>query len=242
MDLGFDTIGNATLLCYERGKPILATDPWSTGTPYFGSWSLSHEVPPEQQAAVRDALFVWISHGHPDHLSIDSLRPLKGKQLLLADHVGGRIHHELGRLGYRVTVLRDRVWTRLSNRIRVQTIADYNQDSILLVDLDGTLIVNLNDACECGWGPHRASSGLAVGTSSPSARCIASGGRTACGPRRTVRTCATTTSASTDNPASCCRHSFATTAHATSSMRYGYGRCSQMSVTRASSATTGARS
>ena len=154
MDLGFDTIGNATLLCYERGRPILATDPWTTGTPYFGSWSLSHEIPLEQQAAVRDALFVWISHGHPDHLSIDSLRPLKGKQLLLADHVGGRIHHELRRLGYRVTVLRDHVWTRLSNRIRVQTIADYNQDSILLVDLDGTLIVNLNDACECGWGPH----------------------------------------------------------------------------------------
>lgn len=35
MDLGFDTIGNATLICYDRG-PVLVTDPWVRGSAYFG--------------------------------------------------------------------------------------------------------------------------------------------------------------------------------------------------------------
>lgn len=154
LDLGFDTIGNATLICYDRGRPLLATDPWTTGSPYFGSWTLSHEVPDEQATAIVAAQYVWLSHGHPDHLSIATLRTLRGAQILLANHVGGRIRDELRRLRYRVTVLPDRTWVSLSDRIRVQTIADYNQDSILLLDLGGVLVVNLNDACEYGWGPH----------------------------------------------------------------------------------------
>ena len=45
MDVGLDTVGNATLICYDRGVPILVTDPWIVGSAYFGSWGLSHEVP-----------------------------------------------------------------------------------------------------------------------------------------------------------------------------------------------------
>jgi len=50
MQLGFETIGNATLIAFE-GRPVLATDPWIAGAPYFGSWGLSHAIPPEQMAA-----------------------------------------------------------------------------------------------------------------------------------------------------------------------------------------------
>lgn len=46
IELGFDTIGNATVIAYDQG-PILATDPWIGGAPYFGSWALAHEIPTE---------------------------------------------------------------------------------------------------------------------------------------------------------------------------------------------------
>ena len=62
MELGFETIGNATLIAFDHG-PVLATDPWIAGGAYFGSWGLSHEVPPEQMAAIRSAQYVWFSHG-----------------------------------------------------------------------------------------------------------------------------------------------------------------------------------
>jgi len=47
LDLGFDTIGNATLIAYDDG-PVLATDPWLAGDAYFGSWRLTHAIPDEQ--------------------------------------------------------------------------------------------------------------------------------------------------------------------------------------------------
>ncbi len=53
MELGFDTIGNATLVVHDDG-PLLVTDPWVRGGAYFGSWGLSHEIPAEQLAASRE--------------------------------------------------------------------------------------------------------------------------------------------------------------------------------------------
>ena len=69
MELGFETIGNATLICHDNG-PVLVTDPWTDGDAYFGSWTLSHEIPDEQRQSILDCPYVWLSHGHPDHLSM----------------------------------------------------------------------------------------------------------------------------------------------------------------------------
>jgi L-ascorbate metabolism protein UlaG (beta-lactamase superfamily) len=150
MDLAFETIGNATVICYDQ-QPILATDPWILGNAYFGSWTLTHEIPQEQMAAVKQCKYIWISHGHPDHLSLESLVQLKDKTILVPDHVGGRIATDLKYLGYKVVILEDRVWTCLSERIHVLSIADYNQDGLLLIDIGGILLVNLNDGGARGW-------------------------------------------------------------------------------------------
>ena len=43
------TIGNATLIAYDNNLPVLTTDPWfgDEDDAYFGSWTLSHEIPIE---------------------------------------------------------------------------------------------------------------------------------------------------------------------------------------------------
>ena len=151
MELGFDTIGNAIIVAYDK-KPILVTDPWFEGEAYFGSWTQSHEIPLEQLEAIKAAEYVWISHGHPDHLSVASLNLLKGSTILLANHAGGRIASSLRRLGFRVLVLQDRVWTNLSERVNIVTVPDYNQDSLLMIDVGGKLLVDLNDMTAKGWG------------------------------------------------------------------------------------------
>jgi len=150
MDLGFETVGNATLVCHDK-RPILVTDPWVVGTAYFGSWGRSHEIPIETLETIRNCEFVWLSHGHPDHLSPRSLELLQDKKFLLPDHVGGRIFDGLKARGFNVTVMTDRRWYPISDRIRILSIADYNQDAILLVDLGGNLIADLNDASDRGW-------------------------------------------------------------------------------------------
>jgi hypothetical protein len=152
MDLGFETIGNATLVAHDGG-PVLTTDPWITGGAYFGSWARSHVIPDEQRAAIAACPYVWISHGHPDHLSVESLEQLRNATVLLPNHVGGRIRRDLEELRFRVRVLPDRTWVQLSPRLHVACVADWNQDAILLVSLGDRLIVDLNDAAERGWGP-----------------------------------------------------------------------------------------
>jgi hypothetical protein len=152
MELGFETIGNATVVVHDR-EPVLATDPWIHGSAYFGSWGLSHPVPPAQDTAIRAARTVWFSHGHPDHLNPASLPAFRDTRILLPDHVGGRIAHDLGRDGYHVEVLPDSTWFPISDRVRVLCIADEGQDAVLLIDVGGELVVNLNDAQDRGWGP-----------------------------------------------------------------------------------------
>lgn len=151
MELGFETIGNAIIIAYDQ-KPILVTDPWVDNSAYFGSWTQAHQIPAEQLESIKSTEFIWISHGHPDHLSVATLRTQSNATILLANHVGGRIASDLRRLGFKVIVLKDRTWTNLSKNINVLTIPDYNQDSILLVDVGGKLLVNLNHTTAKGWG------------------------------------------------------------------------------------------
>ena len=140
----FDTIGNATVICYED-KPILATDAWIGGSAYFGSWKLSHVIPPAQLDAIKSCKYLWFSHGHPDHINAESLLALSGKTMLLPDHVGGRINRDFISQGLTTRVLPDREWVELSPRIRVMCVSDYNQDALLFIDVNGRLIVNFND-------------------------------------------------------------------------------------------------
>ncbi len=150
MNIGFDTIGNATLICYD-GAPILATDPWLEGAAYFGSWGLSHVVPDAQRQAVAACPYIWFSHGHPDHLNLDSMSYAAGKTILLPDHVGGRIQAYLAEQGYDTRVVETKTWFKLSDHIQIMVLPDFNQDAVLLVDLNGRLIVNKNDSNAFGW-------------------------------------------------------------------------------------------
>ncbi len=147
--LGFDSIGSAIVITYDGG-PVLTTDAWINDDAYFGSWAHDYAIPPAQIDAIRQAKFHWLSHGHPDHLNVESLPQLTGGQLLLSDHRGGRIRRELEALGHNVGILKDRTWVTLSDRIKVYSIANQNQDSILLIDVGGTLIVNTNDSPDYG--------------------------------------------------------------------------------------------
>jgi len=152
--LAFETIGNATIIVYDDAKPLFVTDPWIEGFPYFGSWTLSHEIPEAQKAAIKDCPFVWFSHGHPDHLNPDSLPFFKGKTILLPDHHKARIKNDLDKLGHTTRVLSHKKWVKLSEHVRLQCISDYYQDAIILIDVNGRLLVNTNDAIDRGWGRY----------------------------------------------------------------------------------------
>jgi hypothetical protein len=151
INLGFDTIGNATAIVYDNG-PVLVTDPWITDSAYFGSWRKTHAIPPEQMEAIKSSKYVWFSHGHPDHLNSDSLEFFREQKILVPNHVGGRIKRDFEDAGFDTELLVDRQWRQLSEKVRVMCICDYFQDAIILIDVGGRLIINTNDANDRGWG------------------------------------------------------------------------------------------
>ncbi len=158
--LGFETIGNATLVVHDS-VPVLATDPWVAGEPYFGSWTMSHAIPKEQLDHIKRSKYIWFSHGHPDHMNADSLHELSDRSILLPDHVGGRIASYLNKSGFRVQVLPTKSWIQLSPNVRVMCLPDYNQDATLLIAVGENLIVDLNDGAALGY--KRFIRGLAQG-------------------------------------------------------------------------------
>jgi hypothetical protein len=151
MSSQFETLGNASVIVFEDTKPVLATDPWLTGTCYFGSWALDHPLSQQQIQNFINAEWVWISHGHPDHLHDASLTMLPtGKKILLPDHYDSDIVSSLRDRGFAVTILPYRTWFPLTPEIRVMCIDNINQDAVLVVEADGSLIIDLNDSPLCG--------------------------------------------------------------------------------------------
>ena len=60
--IGFETIGNATATVFDD-EPILTTDPWVFGNPYFGSWGHKYKIPDEQLDNIKNSKYIFLSHG-----------------------------------------------------------------------------------------------------------------------------------------------------------------------------------
>lgn len=150
----FETMGNAICLVFEGGKPLIVTDPWLLGTAYFGSWAHHHPLSDAQVLDCLTAPFVFFSHGHPDHLHPESVSLLsRDVTVLLGDHYHSGIYDYFISQGFQnVRICRDKVWVSLSPGVRILPIANMNQDTILLIEVGDTLIINQNDSPLMGEG------------------------------------------------------------------------------------------
>jgi hypothetical protein len=154
MSLTFETLGNATVQFKADGRPIFATDPWLKGTCYFGSWALDHPLTPGEIENVRGSPYIWISHGHPDHLHPESLELMPPEtRLLLPDHYSGEIREYLIEQGFSVTVMQYRSWLKLHDQLEVLCLDNENQDAILVCRFGNALVINLNDSPFLGEQP-----------------------------------------------------------------------------------------
>jgi hypothetical protein len=152
--LTFETLGNATIQFCVDGEPILVTDPWLAGTCYFGSWALDHALSEQQIRRAQESEYIWISHGHPDHLHADSLRLLpRGKKILVPDHYDRDIADFLIGEGFAVEILTYRTWRRVHPQLEVLCIDNENQDSVLIARFGGALVIDLNDSPFFGEQP-----------------------------------------------------------------------------------------
>ena len=143
-------VSHASVIIESHGVGIW-TDPWLSGKVFNDSWSL---LPP---AAFDPALleridYLWISHIHPDHFHIPSLKSLPPEfkrrvKVLFQDNHADRVFEELEKSGYRnFRVLVHRKRTTLSDHAAVYCYSVGTLDSCLgVIEPEGVLF-NVNDA------------------------------------------------------------------------------------------------
>lgn len=147
----FKTMGNATVQLLIDGQAVLTTDPWLKGRAYFDSWALHHPMSDSEIKSAIDSEYLWISHGHPDHLHHESLELMpKGKKLLLPAHYHDEISHSLKEHGFDVDVMHYRKWYQLADGLEILCLDNINQDAILVMRFGDALLINLNDSPLCG--------------------------------------------------------------------------------------------
>ncbi len=137
-------ISHATLLIEVAGVKIV-TDPWVKGSSYCDQWHLfPKSLSPD---LIRDADFVLYSHGHEDHLHQASLQTINKNAKLFYPYswYGGTttFFKELG-FNHVKEVLNEET-VNLNDRIRVTYLSN-NLDNVIVIEANGQVIVNVNDA------------------------------------------------------------------------------------------------
>ncbi len=142
------TLGHASLALYrEGGRPLLLTDPWLVGSVYRRSWWLQHYPSAAELDWLTTAAHVYVTHEHPDHFHMPSIRRLGAGPTYLFPALAERGYlGYLGERGYRAEMAAPLRWRALGEGVSILSIPVWNDDSLLLVDTPNALILNLNDA------------------------------------------------------------------------------------------------
>ena len=142
------TLGHACLALYRHGRdPMLITDPWLVGSVYWRSWWLQNYPTAEEVDWLARTPCVYVTHEHPDHFHMPSIRRLgPGLTYLFPDLAEPGYLAYMSGHGYRAESLPASRWREIGDGVSILSIPIWNDDSLLMIDTPGALILNLNDA------------------------------------------------------------------------------------------------
>jgi hypothetical protein len=142
------TLGHASLALFREGEnPILLTDPWLVGSVYWRSWWLQHYPSDEEVDWAAKSAFIYVTHEHPDHFHMPTIRRLGRLPFYLFPALAERGYLEhMTRLGYHAEIIAPLRWRALGDDVFILSTPVLSDDSLLLVDTPSALILNLNDA------------------------------------------------------------------------------------------------
>ena len=142
------TLGHACLALYRKAEnPLLVTDPWLVGSVYWRSWWLENYPSAEEIDWLAKTAYVYVTHEHPDHFHMPTIRRLgRGPTYLfpaLAER--GYLAH-MARHGFRAETVAPLQWQPIAQGVSILSIPVWNDDSLLLIDTPAALILDINDA------------------------------------------------------------------------------------------------
>ena len=143
-----DYLNHASVII-KSGELSLLCDPWFSGTAFAGGWGLQYDNPDALQKA-KSCSHLWISHFHPDHLHLPTLKQLAALSpeitALANDSVNFRISEPLQAAGFtNIVPLYERKKLPLTSSIKVTRYPTAGIDNMLLIETPEGTILNYND-------------------------------------------------------------------------------------------------
>jgi len=138
------TFINHSSIIIDTGLERILCDPWYKGTAFANGWRLLLDEVTDINSLDFDKL--WISHEHPDHFSIPTLKAMAIKKPVLYQETSDKkVLNYLENQGHKVTELPHNE-TLPINGCNVTSIVTEGYDSCILID-DGTVkFLNVNDS------------------------------------------------------------------------------------------------
>jgi len=140
---------NHASVIIKSGEQSLLCDPWFSGTAFGGGWGLQYDNPEALQKA-KHCTHLWISHFHPDHLHMPTLKQLATltpEIIALANESANfRISEALQRAGFKnIVPLYERRKLPLTNDMKVTRYPTAGIDNMLLIETPEGSVLNYND-------------------------------------------------------------------------------------------------
>jgi UDP-MurNAc hydroxylase len=140
-------VGHASVVI-ETDDIVVWTDPWLVSRAFNDSWGI-HPPPVIDDSLIERVTHIWISHEHPDHFNVPTLRQLSETirdrvHILIQAHPEDSPAAFLRSNGFTVTELAPGDPTALNGT----TLTCYpigHEDSALMIDSAGFTILELND-------------------------------------------------------------------------------------------------
>ena len=125
-------------------KTKILCDPWFKGTAFSDGWSLLYDNSHDINNLEFD--YIWLSHEHPDHFSIPTLRELhKSCTFLFQETKDKKVKKYLEEKGHSVIELKNKEEIKIGD-LKITCIVCAGFDSSLLIKYpDGKVLLNIND-------------------------------------------------------------------------------------------------
>jgi UDP-MurNAc hydroxylase len=142
----FSIVSHACLEIKARGKRLVI-DPWLNEPAYWSAWW--HAPPPVFDADIFDADYVYVTHWHFDHFDPKTLKKFgKDTTVMVPRFPISGLGDQLRELGFeRVVELAHGKTIQLADGFSFTSYQiSFQDDSVAVVEADGTVLVDLNDA------------------------------------------------------------------------------------------------
>lgn len=136
-------ISHSCFVMHTNGKKIVF-DPWITGSAYNNQWHLYPK--PLSTSSVESADYILISHGHEDHLHAQSLKMInRNARIFFPFQWRKGVVQYFRFLGFGSITEATSFKSYTVDDITI-TYLGYSLESVIVVECEGKVIVNINDA------------------------------------------------------------------------------------------------